>query len=150
MNKRNHLSSSAKVSRVNADRPQSATLQPGDFIERYPAELQADARALFKLLCEATDCDAVMWGPSVIGFGQKKPATHPESPDDGFEIGFSRRDNQLVLVLRRYADYYADILGRLGGVVTGKNVIVLPAFSEIDMAVLRELIERSWADRARA
>ena len=149
MTDRADLSSPASVTRVDAGRTPSS-LQPQDLIDRYPADLQPDARALFDLLCEVTACEAVMWGPSVVGFGQKKPAVHPESPDDGFEIGFSRRDNQLVLVLRRYADYYADILGRLGGVVTGKNVIVLPAFSEIDMAVLRELIERAWADRARA
>ncbi|MDP9806292.1 hypothetical protein J2S70_000874 [Trueperella bonasi] len=134
---------------VSAGRPASC-LQPIDCIDRYPLELQSDARALFDLLSQVTGCEAVMRGPSVIGFGQKKPAAHPESPDDGFEIGFTRRGCHLVLVLRRYADYYAEILARLGDVTTGRNAIALPAFEGIDVTVLRELIERAWADRTRA
>lgn len=149
MTDRADLSSPASVTRVDAGRTPSS-LQPQDLIDRYPADLQPDARTLFDLLCEVTACEAVMWGPSVVGFGQKKPAVHPESPDDGFEIGFSRRDRRLVIVLRRYSDYYADILDRLGGVPTGKNAILLPSFSQIDMDVLRELLECAWADRTRA
>lgn len=125
-------------------------LQAEDCISRYPLELQSDAWELYELLSEITGCEAVMWGPAVIGFGQKKPAARPESPDDGFELGFARRGNRLVLVLRRFAEYYAEILGRLGEAVHGKNAITLPAFENVDKAVLRELIERAWNDRARA
>ncbi len=140
----------AELGTLDVSRASASCVQPCDFIDRYPPELQSDARALFNLLCEVTQCEAVMWGPSVVGFGQKTPAVRPESPDDGFEIGFSRRGSHLVLVLRRYADYYVDILQRLGGMPRGKNAIALPAFDEMDVGVLRELLERAWADSERA
>ncbi|MBM7825110.1 hypothetical protein JOD55_000937 [Arcanobacterium pluranimalium] len=91
-----------------------------------------------------------MWGPSVIGFGEKGAVCANEVALDGFEIGFRRRGTHLVLVLRRYNDYYAHILSRLGSVPFGHNAIVLPPLSELDRGVLRELIETAWQDRTRA
>ncbi|KTF04588.1 MULTISPECIES: hypothetical protein [Trueperella] len=125
-------------------------LDPCEVVDRFPAELQADARALYGLLKSVTGHEAVMWGPSVIGFGEKVPVCVDESSPDGFEIGFSRRGTKLVLVLRRYSEYYAPILARLGSVPFGRNAIVLPAFDELDESVLRELIETAWEDRTRA
>ena len=125
-------------------------LDPCEVIERFPGQLQSDARALYRLLRSVTGHEAVMWGPSVIGFGEKVPVCVDDSSPDGFEIGFSRRDTTLVLVLRRYSEYYAPILDRLGSVPFGRNAIVLPAFDDLDESVLRELIETAWEDRTRA
>ncbi|QOR47675.1 hypothetical protein INS90_10640 [Trueperella pecoris] len=160
-------------------------LDPCAFIDRFPPALKADARALYRLLVSVTGHDAVMWGPSVVGFGEKGPASGGalgesgsslcdvggvgDGPDaagggrglgvgpdaagggpDGFEIGFSRRGSTLILVLRRYNDYYSRILERLGSVPYGRNAIALPPFSELDRDVLRELIETAWKDRTRA
>ncbi|MEW6868094.1 hypothetical protein [Trueperella pyogenes] len=125
-------------------------LDPCAVIARWPIELHDDACALFSLLASVTGHDAVMWGPSVIGFGEKGSMRANEVALDGFEIGFSRRGMHLVLVLRRCNDYYAHILSRLGSVPFGQNAIVLPPLSELDRGVLRELIETAWQDRTRA
>lgn len=169
---KSRLSGGAAV--ANARTP----LDPCAFIDRFPPALKADAHALYRLLASVTGHDAVMWGPSVVGFGEKGPPARGvlgesggslydvggvgggcgsgDEPDaagggpDGFEIGFARRGSTLILVLRRYNDYYAHILERLGSVPYGRNAIALPPFSELDREVLRELIETAWKDHTRA
>lgn len=156
---KSRLSGGAAV--ANARTP----LDPCAFIDRFPPALKADAHALYRLLASVTGHDAVMWGPSVVGFGEKGPPARGVLGElggslydvggvgggpDGFEIGFARRGSTLILVLRRYNDYYAHILERLGSVPYGRNAIALPPFSELDREVLRELIETAWKDHTRA
>lgn len=112
--------------------------------------LQADAWELCDLMKEVTGHEPIMWGPSVIGFGQTSGAERPMSAMDGLEVGFSTRGTKLVLILRRYAEHYREILARVGEVQSGKVAITIDSLEGVNRAVLRELIEFAWHDRSRA
>lgn len=123
------------------------TSNPGDprvVLASLPdRRLRADSLVLCDLFEEITGYPPQMWGPSIIGFTS-------EVPDDDIsqmrlELGFSPRQNRLVLLLSRHMDHYVDFTARLGDVTVGQTCITIESLALIEMAVLRELIEYAWS-----
>ena len=86
-----------------------------------------------------------MWGPSIIGFG-----SYHDKYDSGHEgtscrIGFSSRKSDLVLYILSGSEGEAEQLARLGKHKTGKSCLYIKQLSDIDEAVLREMIAGSLA-----
>jgi len=92
------------------------------------------------MMTEATGQPAVLWGTSIVGFDSYRGPT-----GDWPLIGFSPRKADLVLYLMPGFAERADLLARLGKHRTGASCVYLSRLESVDMAVLRELIERSVA-----
>ncbi len=106
---------------------------------------QADARTLSALMIRLTGAPAVMWGPSIIGFGRYHYRYESGREGDAFRIGFAPRKGQTVLYLMDgYADHAAD-LALLGRHKTGKACLYIRRLADIDLAVLEAMITRSLA-----
>lgn len=121
-----------------------------DFVDRLPSEQRHDALELCALFTEVTGHDPVMWGPSIVGFGKKELRQNSEVADDGLELGFAPRNGKTVLYLRRYTDFYADFLPRLGKVLVGKACISFASLDDVDRGALRDLLQFAWNNRTRA
>ena len=121
-----------------------------DFLNHRKIPQCADVQELCDLFEEITGEEPVMWGPSIVGFGCKDLLPRATNATDGLELGFAPRDGKIVLYLRRYAQYYEDILGRMGNVFVGKTCVAFESLDQIDRGVLRELIKYAWCDRQRA
>lgn len=128
----------------------SEGLSAAEYLHGLSGSLARDALVLDSLFREVTGHDPVLWGPSVVGYGQSDPITHPASAAEGFEIGFSVREERLFIYLRRYADHYAELLDTLGGMECGKACLSITSLDDVDKDALRELIEFAWNDRSRA
>ena len=116
-----------------------------DFLSAIPDERRrGDARRLRTIMGEVTGQPAVMWGPSIVGFGTFRYVYATGRTGDWPVAAFSPRKQQLVVYLcGDYVQRYAAVLARLGPHKTGKSCLYLKRLDDVDEDVLRELIDRS-------
>jgi hypothetical protein len=100
-----------------------------------------DARKVLKMMQKATGEKPTMWGPTMIGFGERtyrSPATGREV--DFFKIGFSPRKGNTVLYVLDQSKDQASLLAKLGRHKTGKSCLYIKRLSDIDEKILERLI----------
>jgi hypothetical protein len=96
---------------------------------------RADAGVVDALMREATGEAPVMWGPTIIGYGQYPSASGPWPI-----VGFSPRKAELVLYIMPGFSAYDGLLASLGKHKTGKSCLYVRKLADIELPVLRELI----------
>ncbi len=105
-----------------------------------------DCRTLLAMMRRVTGAEPVMWGDSIIGFGEyhyRSPRTGREG--DWFETGFASRKANIALYIMPGLEPYAEILDRLGKHKTGVGCVYLKRLSDVDPAVLEELVATAVA-----
>jgi hypothetical protein len=111
---------------------------------------RADCRAVATIMERATGEKPKMWGPSMVGFGQYHYRYESGREGDWFLTGFSPRKNDLTLYLLSGFDGFDELMKRLGKHKTGKSCLYVKRLSDLDLAVLEQLIVESVAQvRAR-
>ncbi len=110
-----------------------------------PAQ-RADAETLIEMMASASGHPPRMWGPSIIGFGSYHYKYDSGREGASLRIGFSPRKGQTVVYLIDGYDDRADQLARLGRHKIGKACLYIKRLSDIDQAVLGEMIAGSLAD----
>lgn len=100
---------------------------------------RADAQVVKQMLAEVSGEQPVMWGPSIVGYGSYRGPT-----GDWPIVGFSPRKANLVLYVLGFEGQDA-LLARLGKHKTGNACLYINKLADVDMAVLREIGERSVA-----
>src|SRR5690606_273573 len=112
-----------------------------DFIDAAtPAQRREDGFTLLEIMQEITGEPAVMWGPSIVGFGNRPMVYASGAEVDWPVVAFSPRKASLVL----YIDHDDDLLAQLGKHKLGKGCLYITKLADVDVAVLRELIARTW------
>ena len=114
------------------------------YIQRQPDErTRADCLTLVALMEEVTGAKAVMWGPSIIGFGTYRLAYADGSEADWPIAGFSPRKQDLTIYLMGVFDRHADLMKQLGKHRTGKVCLYIKRLADVDLKVLKELVAAS-------
>jgi len=104
----------------------------------------ADAQRLIELMRDVTGEEPVMWGPSIIGFGTFHYRYASGREGDSPLAAFSpRKQNLVVYLVDGFEDRYATTLARLGPHKTGRSCLYLKNLDDVDLDVLRELVNRS-------
>lgn len=106
---------------------------------------RADAETLLAFFEEITGEPAVMWGPSIIGFGRYHYRYASGHEGDAPRLGFSPRKAQTVLYVMSGFEGQAEMIARLGKVKTSVACLYVNRLDQIDMDVLRELAVASQA-----
>jgi hypothetical protein len=104
-----------------------------------------DARKIAAMLARLTGDKAIMWGPSIIGFGNYHYKYDSGREGDMCRIGFSPRKGQTVIYV---VDGYAnkdDLLAKLGKHKTGQSCLYIKKLADVDETVLEEICSRSLA-----
>lgn len=105
-----------------------------------------DCAVLVKTMRIATGERPVMWGSSIVGFGTYAYTYASGRAANWFLTGFSPRARDLtVYVMPGFARYRA-LLARLGRHKHSKSCLYLRSLADVDLGVLRELIEQSVRD----
>lgn len=111
-----------------------------DFIAAVPhAGRRADAEVVDAMLHAISGEPAVMWGPSIIGYGVYNGATGPWP-----RLGFSPRKANMVVYLVPGFEDRTDLMQRLGKHRIGVSCLYLNRIADVDQDVLRELVQLSW------
>jgi hypothetical protein len=115
-----------------------------DFIAAIADERRRkDCRTLLKLMREATGAKPVMWGPSIIGFGQYHYRYASGHEGDCFLAGFSPRKQALSVYIMAGFDGFPELMNKLGKYKTGKSCLYVKSLDDVDLPTLRALIVRS-------
>ena len=117
-----------------------------DFLNRVENDTKReDSFTILELMKEVTGIEPIMWGDNIIGFGtyHYKYASGREA--NWFLTGFSPRVQNLTLYIMDGFDEYDALLGKLGKHSTGKSCLYVKRLENIDLDVLREMVEKSVA-----
>lgn len=86
-----------------------------------------------------------MWGPTMIGFGEYRFKYESGREGDWFLSGFAPRKANLVLYIMGGFQGHEDLMAKLGKHKTGKSCLYVNKLEDIDLKVLRQLIQKSAA-----
>ena len=107
-------------------------------------ERRSDAERLCELMTDVTGEPPVMWGPTMIGFGRYHYRYASGHEGEAALASFAPRKQQLVIYLvGGFDDQHAAELKQLGPHKKGKGCLYLKRLADVDLDVLRTLIERS-------
>ena len=129
--------------------PQNKTLPTAasvaDFLAAVPnTRRREDGQALLEMMRDITGIEPQMWGPSIIGFGSYHYKYESGREGDMPIIGFSPRSRSLSLYIMDGFDDHDDLLSRLGKHRKGASCLYINKLADVDTAILRELITRSF------
>ncbi|MBK7667289.1 MAG: DUF1801 domain-containing protein [Sphingobacteriaceae bacterium] len=103
-----------------------------------------DAFAIIEMMEKATKSKGKMWGPAIVGFGDKVLKYDSGRELDWFIMGFSPRKANLTLYVSGAVENQAT-LKKLGKYKTGKGCLYINKLEEVDMSVLKEIIKKGAA-----
>lgn len=109
---------------------------------------RTDALTTVELMREVTGAPPVMWGSSMIGFGERPYTTADGKEHRWFVVGLAPRKAALTLYGLTGDGRNTDLLERLGPHTTGKGCVYAKRLDALDEGVLRELVERAWREGA--
>ena len=102
-----------------------------------------DSFTILDFMKKVTGMEPEMWGDSIIGFGSYHYKYASGREGDWFLTGFSPRVQNLTLYIMAGFDNYDQLLGKLGKYSTGKSCLYIKRIEDVDMDVLKELVEQS-------
>lgn len=118
---------------------------PGAFLESLPWPRRVDqGKRLLEIFTNATGETPVMWGPSMIGYGQVHYRYATGREGDTFRIGFSPRKASISLYGLQNHPRSGELMGRLGKHRTAVSCVYVNQLEDVDLDVLRQLISHAW------
>jgi hypothetical protein len=84
-----------------------------------------------------------MWGDSIVGFGRYRYQYASGREGEWMLVGFAPRKRNLTLYIMSGFDEYDGLLEKLGKHSTGKSCLYINKLEDIDLDVLRELVDKS-------
>lgn len=115
-----------------------------DYLNSVEDDKKREASFKVKELMEdVTGEEARMWGESIVGFGHYKYKYASGREGEWMITGFAPRKRNLTLYIMSGFEEYDDLLDKLGKHSTGKSCLYINKLEDIDMDVLRELVDKS-------
>jgi hypothetical protein len=102
-----------------------------------------DSLAVLKLMKRVTRAEPKMWGSSIVGFGEVHYKYPSGREGDWFLAGFSPRKQDLTVYLVAGVHRSGALLRKLGRHKTGKSCLYIKRLADVDLDVLRQLVEES-------
>ena len=129
---------------------------PADFIAAVePERRREEALVLDALFRKVTGEQPVMWGPSIIGYGQYRTTYASGRDVHWMRTGFSpRKAKHSLYLMGGYCDELTGkrrdaLLAKLGKYSTDKSCLYINKLADVDMAVLEEMLRNDWDAMAR-
>lgn len=115
-----------------------------EFIENVESvKKREDAYKLLDIFTETTGYEAKMWGPSIIGFGSYHYKYESGHEGDAPLVGFSPRKAKISLYFATGDTKREELLKDFGIHTAGKACVYINKVADIDVEVLKALINQS-------
>jgi hypothetical protein len=103
-----------------------------------------DSFALLELMGGITGQEAVMWGPTIVGFGSYHYRYASGREGDAAAVGFSPRQSNLALYGLTYGPDADRLLPELGKHKIGAACLYINKLEDVDREVLAEMIRSGY------
>jgi hypothetical protein len=112
-----------------------------DFINSYVDNEQkkADSFQLIELMKEWSEAEPIMWGPTIIGFGNYHYKYASGHEGDAPLLGFAPRKAALTFYIYSNTEKSKLLLADLGKFKMSKACIYVKKLSDINLSVLKKL-----------
>ena len=104
---------------------------------------RADCKTVARLMRAATGNVAKLWGPSMVGYGSYDYKYESGREGNWFLCGFSPRAQSLTLFIMSGFGEFVSLMSKLGKYKTGKSCLYIKKLDDIDLAILKQLIDES-------
>ena len=104
---------------------------------------RADCKTVARLMRAATGNVAKLWGPSMVGYGSYDYKYASGREGNWFLCGFSPRAQSLTLYIMPGFSESGSLMSKLGKYKTGKSCLYIKKIDDVDLAVLKQLIDES-------
>jgi hypothetical protein len=120
-----------------------------EFINAIEDEIKRkDSFVLLELMKKASGEEPVLWGNSIIGFGNKRYKSERSGREvDWFLIGFSPRKANLSLYISVAIEEHADALKILGKHKIGGGCLYINRLDDVDLNVLLGMINTALSKK---
>jgi hypothetical protein len=108
-------------------------------------QVRADCWVVLEMMQKASNCDPVLWGSAIIGFGTRHYVYESGREGDTSVIAFSPRKQNLTLYLAGGVSNVEAELSRLGKYKTGKGCLYIKTLAEVDLEVLQAIFVKAFA-----
>jgi Domain of unknown function (DU1801) len=105
---------------------------------------RADALRILEMFQRVTGIAPKMWGPAIVGFGNRVATSASGRSVDWLLTGFSPRKANLTLYINDSSGGSDDLMAKLGKHTTGKGCIYIKRLSDVHESVVERLIERAF------
>ena len=102
-----------------------------------------DCNQILKMMELATKSKAKMWGTSIVGFGNYHYVYESGREGDWFITGFSPRKQNLTLYMMGGFNQFEDLMKQLGKHSMGKGCLYINKLEDVDIKILKKLINKS-------
>ena len=104
---------------------------------------RADCKTVVRLMREATGKVAKLWGTSLVGYGSYDYKYASGREGRWFLCGFSPRAQSVTLYILPGIGEFDSLMSKLGQYKTGKSCLYLKNLDDVDLAILKQLIDES-------
>ena len=112
-------------------------------------QLKDDCFAILKMMQEVSNCEPVMWGSAIIGFGTYHYVYESGREGDTVVIGFSPRKQNISIYLMGGLNKVENELSRLGKYKTGKGCLYIKSLGDVNVEVLKKVFDRAFKSSQR-
>ena len=105
---------------------------------------QEDSFTILTMMKKITKEEPKMWGPSIVGFGKYHYKYESGREGEMCITGFSPRKQNLTIYIMPGFKKYEELMKKLGKYKTGKACLYINKLEDVDMKVLKELVESSF------
>lgn len=119
----------------------ATTASPHDFVASLEGRRQAHGQLLLDLFARATGEKPVMWGETMIGYGQLHYTYDTGREGDTFKVGFSPRKAKISLY---GLPLDSPLMKKLGKHTTGVSCVYINKPEDVDLKVLEELVAEGY------
>ncbi|WP_046755937.1 DUF1801 domain-containing protein [Kordia jejudonensis] len=130
----------AKKTLVNAETDQDVYA----FVDAVENETRkADSKTLLEVFKEITGKEPKIWGKKMIGYGKYSYQRKNGDEFEWFNTGFSPAKAHMSLYMMFDVSAQEELLSKLGKHKTGKGCLYIKNLADVDMEILKQLIEKS-------
>lgn len=122
--------------------PTDASVQK--FLATLDEQQRRDSEMLIEIMQSVSGEPPVMWGSSIVGFGQYHYKYASGREGDTLKIGFSPRKGKMTLYTNHAAEQFKSELDQIGKHDTGKGCIYFKNLKGIDADKLKALLKKAY------
>ena len=113
-----------------------------EYISRLDDSQRRDSETLIEMMQRLTGDQPVMWGPSIIGFGNRHLTYASGRELDWMKLGFAARKGTMVVYSLNDLSDHKDELDKMGKYKSGKSCLYIKQLADIDLKKLEVFLKK--------